>query len=71
VTNDIASNQRHQRRAENVDTVGVTGSIPVSPTLEGPGFRGLRHFRNVVVVPRCQRNVNRTRRHVAVQLNIA
>jgi len=26
------SNQRSQRQAENVDTVGVTGSIPVSPT---------------------------------------
>ena len=34
-------NQRSQRRAENVDTVGVTGSIPVSPNHEGPGFRGL------------------------------
>ena len=29
----IASNQRGQRSTENVDTVGVTGSIPVSPTM--------------------------------------
>jgi hypothetical protein len=30
------SNQLSQRRAENVDTVGVTGSIPVSPTTKAP-----------------------------------
>jgi hypothetical protein len=35
-TNDIVTNERHQRRAENVDTVGVTGSIPVSPTKHRP-----------------------------------
>jgi hypothetical protein len=27
-----------------LDTVGVTGSIPVSPTLGGPGFWGLHSF---------------------------
>jgi hypothetical protein len=34
----------NQRPAESIDTVGVTGSIPVSPTLGGPGFRGLQSF---------------------------
>jgi hypothetical protein len=29
---------------EQLDTVGVTGSIPVSPTNGGPGFRGLQAF---------------------------
>src|SRR6266568_2567923 len=32
-------------RDHDLDTVGVTGSIPVSPTLTGPGFRGLLLFR--------------------------
>jgi hypothetical protein len=40
----VATNQHSQRRPENVDTVGVTGSIPVSPTMKAPGFRGLRCF---------------------------
>src|SRR4051794_4069308 len=39
VTNGIATNQRHQRRAENVDTVGVTGSIQYRPPLQVPDLR--------------------------------
>ena len=32
----------NQRSGESIDTVGVTGSIPVSPTNGGLGFRGLQ-----------------------------
>jgi hypothetical protein len=34
----------NQPSGESIDTVGVTGSIPVSPTLGGPVFRGLQSF---------------------------
>jgi hypothetical protein len=34
----------NQRSGESIDTVGVTGSIPVSPTNGGPVFRGLPSF---------------------------
>jgi hypothetical protein len=34
--------ESNQRSGESIDTVGVTGSIPVSPTNGGPGFRGLQ-----------------------------
>src|SRR6266702_3482411 len=34
----------NQRSGESIDTVGVTGSIPVSPTNGGPVFRGLQSF---------------------------
>jgi hypothetical protein len=34
--------ESNQRSGESIDTVGVTGSIPVSPTIGGPGLRGLQ-----------------------------
>ncbi len=36
--------QRSKRRVDRLHTAGVTGSIPVSPTNGGPGFRGLPSF---------------------------
>jgi hypothetical protein len=38
------ASKRNQRSGESIDTVGVTGSIPVSPTLGGPVIRGLQSF---------------------------
>jgi hypothetical protein len=34
----------NQRSGESIDTVGVTGSIPVSPTPEPPRFWGVQSF---------------------------
>jgi hypothetical protein len=36
--------ESNQRSGESIDTVGVTGSIPVSPTIGGPRFWGLQSF---------------------------
>jgi len=36
--------ESNQRSGESIDTVGVTGSIPVSPTNGGPVCRGLQAF---------------------------
>jgi hypothetical protein len=38
--------ESNQRSGESIDTVGVTGSIPVSPTLGGPVFLSSRGGRN-------------------------
>jgi hypothetical protein len=40
------ASESNQRSGESIDTVGVTGSIPVSPTLGGPVFLSSRGGRN-------------------------
>jgi hypothetical protein len=46
-TNGLNLSQGNQPRAESIDTVGVTGSIPVSPTQEPPRFWGVQLFPGV------------------------
>jgi hypothetical protein len=43
-TNGSNVSGTNQLVLESIDTVGVTGSIPVSPTNGGPVFRGLQAF---------------------------
>ena len=50
----------NQRPLEDIDTVGVTGSIPVSPTMEAPDPGASIHFRGLAGVglsTKCQRDL--------------
>ncbi len=68
-TNGSNVSGTNQLVLESIDTVGVTGSIPVSPTTKTPesGAFVVPEIRHVIV---CQRDVNRIRRLRMTHLNI-
>ena len=68
-TNGSNVSGTNQLVLESIDTVGVTGSIPVSPTMKAPesGAFVVPEMRRVIV---CQRDVNRIRRLRMTHLNV-
>jgi hypothetical protein len=68
-TNGSNVSGTNQLVLESIDTVGVTGSIPVSPTTKAPDS-GASSFLQTVDPASCQRVVNGIRQCGTAQLNI-
>jgi hypothetical protein len=68
-TNGSNVSGTNQLVLESIDTVGVTGSIPVSPTTKAPDSGASSFSRQPIPAP-CQRVVNGIRQCRTAQLNI-